>query len=159
MANICQYKAKVKGKRNACYAFFGSMSCSDGKWINEENGTDDETILIFEGYCKWSVDCYCKPWKGAFPVEIPDNYNQAYEEAENKYWYHTVQERSKMFDVEVWCYSVDTDDPYAFLEGLDDIADEILADLGDMPLGLYEHYDSGKEIHDDCPEEIKFEFD
>ena len=40
-----------------------------------------------------------------FPVEIPTDLDEALEEAEKKYWYYTVKERSKMFATEVWCIS------------------------------------------------------
>lgn len=133
MANICEYKVIVKGKRNACMAFFGSMSCLDDKWIVSETGTDDEYTVFFQGDCKWSVDSYCNPWTGSFPVELPDDPDEAYQFAENNYWYHTVQERSKMFNVEVLCNSADIDDY-----------------TGDY----FEHYINGKPVYDDCPQEL-----
>lgn len=42
---------------------------------------------------------------------------------EDDFWYNTVQERSKMFQVEVQCNSEDIDDPYG---------------------GYYEHYINGQ---------------
>jgi hypothetical protein len=166
MANICFYKVKIKGKRNACYAFFGSMSAFD-KWILSEEGTEDETILVIEGNCKWDVDSYCRPWKGDFPVQIPNDHEDARDEAENKYWYYTVQQRSKMFNVEVWCNSYD--------EGFEDMIYELLSDDEDfidayeiddfiregMKSGImcYVHYVNGIEEESDCPEEILFDTD
>ena len=155
MANLCSYKVKVKGPRNACYAFFGSMSAADDKSIISEDGTEAETILIFEGNCKCGVDSYCRPWQGTFPAMIPDNAEDAMSEAEEKYWYYTVQERSKMFNVEVWCNSGDFED-------LGDI-EEMLAEQGlsfkdiDFSIFCYEHYINGEEYYDDCPDEIKFD--
>ena len=67
-ANYCDYKVIVKGRRNACYAFFGSMSCLDDKSIVEATGTDAACTLRFAGSCKWSVDAYCAPWDGPRPV-------------------------------------------------------------------------------------------
>lgn len=133
MANICEYRVIVKGKKNACYAFLGSMSALDEKEIDDESGTDQDFTLRFHGTCKWSVDSYCKPWEGGFPVELPEDYEEAWEEAENKYWYNTVRERSRMFEVEVWCNSADVDLP-----------------IGDF----FEHYKNGVDLGGDCPEEI-----
>lgn len=139
MANYCEYKVIVKGKKNACYAFFGSMSCLDDKYIVEESGTDEKYRMFFEGYCKWSVDCYCTPWEGEFPVKLPDDYQKAYEEAEEKYWYNTVQERSKMFEVEVRCNS---------------------ADIEDWPIfEIYEHYKNGEPKESRCFKKLRISRD
>ncbi len=138
MANCCEYKVIVKGKKNACYAFFGSMSCMDYKDIVDEEGTDDEFVLSFEGNCKWSVDSYCTPWEGEFPVKLPDDYEDAYSEGEEKYWYNTVQERSMMFEVEVLCNSADVED-YNPAEG---------------PFQIYKHYINGVDIGGICPDEL-----
>ena len=133
MANICEYRVIVKGKKNACYAFLGSMSAYDEKVVDEEYGTDDNFTLRFNGSCKWSVDCYCKPWTGETPVELPEDAEEALQVGEDKYWYKTVQDRSKMFNVEVMCNSADID----------------------MPMGdYYEHYINGEPVYDDCPDEI-----
>ncbi len=155
MANICNYKVKVKGKRNACYAFFGSMSVLDGKSIISETGTEDETIIIFEGDCKWSVDSYCNPFMGKKPVDLPDDADEALNLAEESYWYNTVQERSEMFQVEVWCNSGDPD-----------CIDDILEEMGDIDLSeidpdilspyMFEHYINGEPVYDDCPDELSF---
>ena len=136
MANTCGYKVIVKGKKNACYAFFGSMPYFDEKIINSESGTEEEYTLKFQGYCDWDVDSNCGPWNGGFPVILPENYLEAEQEAENKYEDIIVQERSKMFEVEVWCNSMDLDDPEFY---------------------TYEHYISGKPILDLCPDELEFE--
>ena len=60
MANICVYKAIVKGKKDACYAFYWSMSVLDGISIKEKGGSDDDYMIRFEGDCKWTVDQYCQ---------------------------------------------------------------------------------------------------
>ena len=155
MANLCSYKVKVKGPRNACYAFFGSMSCADDKYFLSESGTMEETVLVFQGNCKWSVDSYCRDWEDECPVELPEDPNEAMEEAENKYWYYTVQDRSEMFNVEVWCNSADFDD----MGAIEEMLDEMDVDIKDADLSVmcYEHYVNGLETEfDDCPEEIKF---
>lgn len=110
MANICKYKVEVRGKKNACYAFWASMSsCDDGTVLKEE-GDDDNYILRFLGFCKWSVNAYCNPFKGKKPVQLPSDPDEAFSLAMDKYWYYTVQERSEMFQVEVFCCSNDIDD-------------------------------------------------
>ena len=86
MANYCEYKAIVKGKTNACYAFFGSMSCLDDKRIEDESGTDAQYTVRFQGNCKWAVDAYCEPWEGEFPVLLPDDADEAMAVAEKQYW-------------------------------------------------------------------------
>ena len=134
MANCCAYKVLVCGKKNACYAFFGSMSSMDSKSIVEEHGSDSNYTLRFEGNCKWSVDSYCTPWSGDIPVELPDNAVEAQQVAETKYLYNTVQERSKMFEVEVFCNSADIEDF-----------------LGE----IFEHYINGQDKGGECPEELR----
>ena len=133
MANICKYKVIVKGRKNACYAFLGSMSVLDGKEIVEESGADMNYTLRFEGTCKWAVDAYCTPWDGEFPVILPEDADEAMAVAEEKYWYNTVKERSKMFEVEVLCNSADIDES---------ICEE------------FEHYSNGISVPGECPEEL-----
>ena len=143
MANYCDYKVIVKGKKNACYAFFGSMSCLEDKWIKEEDGTDDAYEIYFEGNCKWSVDAYCTPWTGECPVSLPEDADEAMDVAEEKYWYKTVRDRSKMFEVEVWCNSADVDD-YDPDEGPDEI---------------FEHYVNGMNVGGECPDKLRITCD
>lgn len=140
MGNSCDYKLIVKGKKNACYALYGSMPCFDDKWVKKESGTDDNYIMYIAGNCKNFVDCYCKPYKGTYPVEIPEDPEEAYSFAEPDYWYYTLKECSKIFNVEVACNSGDDD---CHFEGMD----------------LYEHYLNGEEIKDDCPDELLFKED
>jgi len=134
MANICEYKVIVKGKKNACYAFYGSMSSLNNKLIIEEEGTDEEYLMKFQGDCKWSVDAYCEPWDGEFPVLLPEDFSDACSKAEDDYWYKTVRDRSKMFEVEVWCNSADVDFPVQ---------------------EYFEHYINGENAGGICPEELK----
>ena len=133
MANICEYRVIVKGRKNACYAFFGSMSCCEEKIIDDESGSNEDFAMRFHGWCKWDVDCYCTPWEGEFPVTLPEDFEKARDEAEEQYWYNTVKERSKMFDVEVWCNSADIDDPM---------------------FDYFEHYKNGEKLGGTCPNEI-----
>ena len=140
MANICVYKGIVKGKKNACYAFFGSMSNMGNKKERSWTGSDEYGELHFIGDCKWSVDSYCEPFGGEKPVALPEDYKEARALGEHDYWYNTVQERSEMFQVEVQCCSADIED----YECDDDM--------------LYEHYINGKPVNDECPEILKINF-
>jgi hypothetical protein len=142
VANCCSYKVIVKGKKNACYAFFGSMPCMDGKQISREFGTDENYTVKFNGGCKWSVDAYCTPWQGNFPVKLPEDAKEACNEAWEKYRDKSVQERSKMFEVEVMCNSADIDD-YDPEFGLGE---------------LYEHYINGEDVGGECPDDLVIEF-
>jgi len=134
MANICRYKVVVRGRKNGCYAFYGSMSSLDNKWIVEESGTEDDYSVTFHGDCKWSVDCYCQPWEGECPVQLPEDAEEAQYEAEDKYWYKTVKDRSRMFAVEVLCCSADVDFPVQ---------------------EYFEHYVCGEDAGGECPEELR----
>lgn len=137
MANICEYRVKVKGRKNACYAFLGSMPHMDYRNVNSEVGSDMEYEMIISGNCKWSVDAYCKKWDGDFPADLPADSNEAYEEAGKRYCYVTVKERSELFNTEVWCNSCDID--------------------GDPDTAVYVHYKNGEPIDDNLPEELVIE--
>ena len=138
MANVCRYKVIVKGKKNACYAFYGSMFCFDQTILKEKEDNGIWT-MSFDGSCGWAVDAYCEPWKGDFPVALPEDSDKAMSEAGDKYLHKTVQERSKMFEVEVWCNSADIDvyDPHY------------------GPREIFEHYINGKKAGGHCPEELR----
>lgn len=133
MANICKYKVIVKGKRNACMAFYRSMACME-QYIHSDEGTSKNCTIFFEGSCKWEVDAYCKSWNGKFPVDLPETEDEAYKLAQKNYWYYTVLDRSKMFNVEVLCNS---------------------ADMDDYTGSHFEHYINGKRVYDAYPDELK----
>ena len=139
MANICEYKVIVKGKKNACYAFFGSMPWMDYKDIVEEKEDNGVWTVKFEGDCKWSVDCYClDPWKGDTPVVLPEDPDEALSEAADKYYRQTVQERSEMFNVEVWCNSADIED--------------------EDTRQVFEHYINGESVRVKRPAELRINY-
>ena len=81
MANFCEFKFEIRGKKNACYAFLGSTSCDDYS-IDHESGTEDNYVIQYSGSCKYSPDAYCKDWEGETPVVIPENAKEAYEKAD-----------------------------------------------------------------------------
>ncbi len=119
------------------------MSCLDDKYVLKEEEDNGIWTVRFDGDCKWSVDSYCEPWNGDSPVTLPEDPDEAMSEANDKYWYITVQERSKMFEVEVWCNSAD-------IEGYD-------PDEG--PNEIFEHYINGESAGGNCPEELHIEGD
>lgn len=143
MANICEYKIIVKGKKNACYAFMGSTSNAGGKEEDSWIGSDDFGELRFHGDCKWAIDSYCTPFEGTKPVELPSDFRDAENEGESKYWYNTVRERSEMFQVEVFCNSADIED----------------YDPDEGSYEIFEHYINGVEVEADCPEELRISGD
>ena len=161
MADICDYRIKVKGPKNACYAFMGSTSRYDDVDIINEYGSEDNYILVFKGCCKWAIDMYCHDFEGEKPVVLPNDANEAYAQAENLYWYHTVKERSEMFEVEVWCNSGSSE---TFESAIDDLLESGELTLDDIKENdeftpyMYEHYNCGNEIFDEMPEEINIPF-
>ena len=42
MANYCDYKGILKGRKNACYAAYGCFQAYDDKWIVQEYGTSED---------------------------------------------------------------------------------------------------------------------
>ena len=108
MADLCEYKCIVKGKKNACYAFFGSQICADEKEIVKESGTDENYSLYFYGDCKWALNLSDIDWNPSSPVILPKNPQKAMAEMESLDY--GVPSRSKVFQVEViGCWSPDED--------------------------------------------------
>lgn len=50
---ICEYKAIIKGKKNACYAFMGSMPAFEGVAVYVEKGSDAEYYIRIGSECKY----------------------------------------------------------------------------------------------------------
>ena len=63
MANYCDYKGILKGRKNACYAAYGCFQAYDDKWIVKECGTNEDYFLQFEGNCKWSESIPPPQWE------------------------------------------------------------------------------------------------
>ena len=161
MADICDYKIKVHGPKNACYAFMGSTSTYDEREILSESGNDKNYELTFKGCCKWGIDMYCHDFKGEKPVALPRDANEAYAQAEDLYWYHTVKERSEMFGVEVWCNSGSSETFESAIAKILESGELTIDDLKDndeFNPYMYEHYNCGKEIFDEMSEEINIPF-
>lgn len=134
MANLCKFKIIVKGRKNACAAFYASTVSNGGLSVMEEHGTVDNYYLRFEGGCNWSVDYRSKKWDGPCPVELPEDIQEAGVKAKQAYSDYSLQDRSRMFRVEVLCNSGDVDD---------------------FDCARYVHYRSGIPARSYCPDELR----
>ena len=130
MSNICLYKIKVKGRKRACYALVDMMPLYSGeKEYLREEGTDDDFELVFMGDCKWSVDSYTTRMKN--PAPFTDEELNAVQDGDH--WDKTLQDKSVLLDCEIWCNSKDIDDSC---------------------WALFDHYNRGKIVRDECPKEL-----
>ena len=130
MANICLYKIKVKGTKDACYALINMMPLySWEKDILSEEGEDDDYTLIFTGACKWSTSSYTQHTDGLVPY-TPEQVKNV---QDGDGWDICMRDKSLLLNCEIFCNSKDIDDScYA----------------------VFEHYNRGKEIFDECPKEL-----
>ena len=147
MANFCQFEFEVRGKKNACYAFFGSTSAEDYS-IEHEEGTDDNYVIHYSGSCKYYPDVYCEEWKKDTPVEIPADAKEALDKAD-EYAKYDVQSRSKMFGVDVRCNYFDMD---ALQEAMEYSEEEF--DFSEGLADFYCHYINGEKVEDECPDHL-----
>lgn len=138
---VCEYKAIVKGKKNACYAFCGSSPALEGVAIYDEHGSDSTYEMTIGSVCKYAVDAYCEPWTEQVPVSLPEDTDEAYDMGDRQYSFRTVRDRSRMFAVEVLCTSADIDD----------------FDPEEGPAEKYEHYIDGEVVNDTCPDNLHIE--
>ena len=148
MANICEYHILVKGKKNACYALYGSINAYEEKWIKEESGTQDDYEIVFSGSCKWDIDAYTHSDNSGM-VEIPEDPSDAAEFGERVASDINLQDKSRIFHVEIWCNSCDIDEPELFSYHYKD-GEFIETPYKDMPeeIEMDEYADS---IHEDDP--------
>ncbi len=156
-----EYKIMVKGPRNTCYAFIGSTKSIDEPKIISETVNDKETIIVFCVKNHFPIDMYCKDFTGDKPIALPDDKDVAFQGAKSKYLHYTVQERSTMFNVEVWCNGGSTEVcDNAITNALYD-GDIKLEDLKDYTFDpyIYEHYNCGHVIHDEIPKDIVMIYD
>ena len=135
MADLCDFRITVQGRKNACYAFWKTQYAEDAQ-IVKEYGREDAYVLLFAGCCKWDPDAYCKPYQGELPVDLPADFAQASTVAAQEFSGYTQQSRSEMFCVDVQCNSVSGPVQPGGVEG------------------RYVHYKNGVELHDACPEEL-----
>ena len=147
MANYCEFKFEIRGKKNACYAFLASTSAEDYE-IDLERGTENNYMIRYFGSCKFYPDAYCKDWEGDTPVAIPNDAKAAFEKAK-KYTPYNLQSRSKMFGVEALCNYCDMDGLQEALEYMDEEVD-----LSEGISDSFEHYLNGEKIEDACPDEL-----
>lgn len=130
MANICMYKIKVKGNKQACYALVNMMPLySYEKEYMLEEGTEDDFTLVFKGDCKWSVEAYTSPMEN--PVQLSKHEIESI--CDGDHWDKTLRDKSIMLGVEIYCNSKDIDDSC---------------------WSVYEHYNKGVKIKDECPKEL-----
>ena len=113
MANICSYRIQVKGKKQACYAFYGSIPVLDSKSILNESEDGDDYMIQFEGDCKWDVDMYTHSDEES-PVfalsDLPEDCDEAFDFGLD-YWDISLRSKSRIFNVDVICNSIDIDEP------------------------------------------------
>lgn len=130
MANICLYKIKVRGRQRACYALVDMMPLySWEKEMLSEEGTEEDFTLVFLGACKWSV----KYGTSAIPNIAPFTDAELEAVADGDHWDTTMRDKSILLGVEIWCNSKDIDD---------------------SSWAIFEHYDRGRVINDECPKEL-----
>jgi hypothetical protein len=130
MANICMYKIKVVGTKQACYALVNMMPLySYEKEFLSEDGNDNEFTLVFTGDCKWGVDCYTS----AMTNPKPFTKEELDAVCDGDHWDKTLRDKSVLLDCEIFCNSKDIDDSC---------------------WSIFEHYNRGKEIRDECPKEL-----
>ena len=155
-----EYKIMVKGLRNACYAFMGSTKAIDEPKIIYETVDDKETIIVFYVKNHFPIDMYCKNFTGDKPITFPNYKYVAFQESKSKYFHYTVQERSTMFNVEVWWNGGSTEVCDNAIAGALYDGDIKLEDLKDYIFDpyIYEHYNCGNVIYDTCPDEVKIEY-
>lgn len=159
MADICEYHVLVKGQKNACYALYGSMPMIMGseKNIEYQGGTEKDYQIVFKGQCKWSVD-YGSDMYDELEIQIiPDGQNEAISFGED-YLNVSLQGKSKIFQIEVWCNSVDLDKfhgicSYHFNNGKDESIP-----YEDMPeqiaMSVFEEFNDEVSEFDDSLEEM-----
>ena len=155
MANICVYKIQVCGKKNACYALFGSINMLEDKEILEESGTDDEYLLAFKSACKWSVDQYTEQDDSPKAEDIPENEDDAIKYGE-RYTGVPLSDKSRIFDVEVWCNSIDIDDPVELYNNHYIAGEEQYTEYEDMPKSI--EMDEYIEMMDEYNEAMGYAF-
>ena len=143
MANICEYKVYVKGKKTACYAFLGAMPQLEDYEIlmrKESPESGVEFGLSFVCCCKWAVDAYTHEDNETSVVkseDIPTDITEAIKFGE-KFYPVNLRSKSRILDVEVYCVSIDLDDPIELY------ADYIVSGVTDYTVE-----------YEDFPEEIK----
>lgn len=106
MANICQYRIKVRGNKDNCEAFVLTMPLYTSEYSFEWQGVvDGKYEIIFSGDCKNYPDSYTKKHSNINKktaeeiIELKENNNL------DEFWEYPLVEKSYIFDVEVWCCS------------------------------------------------------
>jgi hypothetical protein len=124
------YKIMVKGRKRACYALVDMMPLySWEKEFLREEGTNEDYTLVFLGACKWGIDYRTVPM--ANPVPFTEDELNAVQDGDH--WGTTLKDKSVLLDCEIFCNSKDIDDG---------------------SWSIFEHYNRGKVVADECPQEL-----
>ena len=75
MPNYCDFNMKIKGKKQDCQKWLDKMRDRDGRdcydeenhfwrmWdvsVYDEEGTDDDYMMLISGVCAWSLETCCR---------------------------------------------------------------------------------------------------
>jgi hypothetical protein len=140
MANWCEYRLRIKGKRDDCYFFLNSMNALEEYDIRKEKGTDDNFVLEAIGYCKWDVYSYTMPVNKSFNYEEQRASITTIEDCW-RFFSLPPEDKSKLFNVDVLISWTDIDEPFVD----DDFPEEL--DYS------FEHWNNGERIdltEEDC---------
>jgi hypothetical protein len=132
MANICEYRLRIKGKKENCYHFLNSMSVYSNCETFKEEGTDDSFIIEAIGDCKWDVYAYIKKVPAKFNFE--EALKRALEGDYSAFFNLPLKDKSKMFDIEVQISWTDVEDI------------ELDARTNNLLKYSYEHWNKGEKI-------------
>ena len=138
MANICYYEIRVKGSKKSAEIFFRMMPAYNDRYIEYENGTDDDYTIMICGDCKWSLDSYCRD-DGNLSFNLDDIDEKDIENVniERDDYYLTIGRKSQILHLEIQAYSWSSDSDFA----------------------QFEHYVNGKLIKQSWRTKTKPEFD
>lgn len=136
MANYCEFKGILKGRKNACYAAYGCFEVYDDKRIVKEYGTNEDYFLQFEGNCQWSIQHYSYSRENSKPIAIPEDPEKAFEYAEENYQDLSLADICQLFQVELLCNW-----------GVFELSNQ----------ATFEHYIRNIKVNSYCPDELRFE--
>jgi len=103
------YKILVRGQKNSCYAFYGSLPCCYKKKIAKVTKINNKYVeMLITGCAKKHIDqiYHNKKYDYEMPILLPDNYKKAEQNACSEYIEYCLQSKSKMFSVEVFATSI-----------------------------------------------------
>lgn len=133
MANICWYQIRVRAKKENAYMFYYTTPEYNNKEIITEMGDKDDYTIIYKGDCKWSLNSYCQEKENIEKIDVSNFIKEDFSLSNDVsvYWYHTLKNKSKMFECEIEVFSEYED--YCVRDN-----------SGDIP--TFEHYKNGEII-------------